>query len=207
MAVTGTAVPIVRSLAEDLAERTADWPAPRQLALVEALVHGDEPTLEGRQLGYELLAKRPDLLVRLNDRELEALGRGNDNWASVDAYACTLAGPAWLRGQIDDAMVARWARSRDRWWRRTALVSTVALNRRSRGGRGDAERTLAVCRVLVVDRDDMVIKGMSWALRALVNVDRQAVERFLRDYRGELAARVRREVRNKLATGSKNPAR
>jgi 3-methyladenine DNA glycosylase AlkD len=85
------------------------------------------------------------------------------------------------------------------------LVSTVALNVRSHGGQGDVPRTLAVCRLLVDARDDMVVKALSWALRELVVHDPEAVRGFLEEYGERLAARVKREVRNKLATGLKNP--
>jgi 3-methyladenine DNA glycosylase AlkD len=84
-------------------------------------------------------------------------------------------------------------------------VSTVALNVRSRGGTGDVPRTLAVCRLLVDDDDDMVVKAMSWALRELVVHDPDAVRAFLRAHGDALAARVKREVTNKLRTGLKNP--
>jgi 3-methyladenine DNA glycosylase AlkD len=102
--------------------------------------------------------------------------------------------------------VQRWAASPDRWWRRAALVSTVPLNLRSRGGVGDAGRTLEVCRRLAGDGDDLVVKALSWALRELVVWDPEAVRRFL-DAHEVLAARVRREVRSKLETGRKHPAR
>ena len=59
--------------------------------------------------------------------------------------------------------------------------------------------------MLVHDRDDMVVKAMSWALRALAVRDPKAVERFLAQNREALAPRVLREVRNKLTTGLKNP--
>ena len=51
----------------------------------------------------------------------------------------------------------------------------------------------------------MVAKGMSWALRDLIAHDRAAVERFLRKHDHHLPALVKREVRNKLTTGRKNP--
>jgi hypothetical protein len=53
----------------------------------------------------------------------------------------------------------------------------------------------------------MVIKALSWALRELVPWDPDATRRFLADYEDTLAARVKREVRNKLNTGLKNPKR
>ena len=66
---------------------------------------------------------------------------------------------------------------------------------------------LAVCEMLTDDRDDMVVKAMSWALRELASWDPSAVEGFLSDNEDHLAARVKREVRNKLRTGLKNPRR
>jgi 3-methyladenine DNA glycosylase AlkD len=83
----------------------------------------------------------------------------------------------------------------------------VALNVRSRGGRGDVRRTLDICEILADDRDEMVAKALSWALRELVVHDPVAVERFLKKHDQVLPALVRREVKNKLMTGLKNPAR
>ena len=137
---------------------------------------------------------------------LEPLGNRMDSWGLVDAFA-SLAGPAWREGQISDETVMSWTRSENRWWRRGALVCTVFLNRRTLSGRGDTPRTLAVCEALAGDRDDMVVKGLSWALRDLSKRDRAAAERFLKEHEGELHARVKREVRNKLETGVKNPRR
>jgi 3-methyladenine DNA glycosylase AlkD len=53
----------------------------------------------------------------------------------------------------------------------------------------------------------MVVKALSWALRELVQHDPNAVQQFLDGYDDLLAARVKREVRNKLKTGLKNPPR
>jgi 3-methyladenine DNA glycosylase AlkD len=53
----------------------------------------------------------------------------------------------------------------------------------------------------------MVVKALSWALRVLVVHDAEAVEAFLGENEDRLAARVKREVRNKLTTGLKNPRR
>jgi len=160
-----------------------------------------------RWLAYELVAAHKAAFQSLGEAELVGFGQGINSWGSVDSFARTLAGPAWLRGQVSDDLIARWADSEDRWWRRAALVSTVALNVRSRGGKGDTARTLAVCSLLVSDHDDMVVKAMSWALRELVVHDADAVRGFLSEHEDVLAARVKREVRNKLATGLKNPRR
>lgn len=167
--------------------------------LIEAYGH--------RWLAYELIRYHQAAFQSIGETELEAFGQGIDSWDRVDAFARILAGPAWLRGQISDELIHRWAVSPDRWWRRAALVSTVALNMRSHGGKGDVARTLAVCRRLVADRDDMVAKAMSWALRELIVHDVAALEAFLAAHESTLPARVKREVRNKLTTGLKYPKR
>jgi 3-methyladenine DNA glycosylase AlkD len=53
----------------------------------------------------------------------------------------------------------------------------------------------------------MVVKALSWALRALAPWDPQRVRRFLILNEASLAPRVRREVSSKLATGRKTPRR
>ena len=167
----------------------------------------ERPNFEYRFVAYELVCHHQAALRSLGERELEQLGYGIDSWEDVDTFACYLAGPAWREHQVPDTLIELWAHSEDRWWRRAALVSTVALNNKARGGRGDTARTLQVCRVLAGDRDEMVVKAMSWALRELSKRDLQAVHEFLAEQQSVLAARVVREVRNKLSTGLKNPRR
>jgi len=156
-----------------------------------------------RWLACELIENHRVAFQSIGEAELEKFGQGINSWGSVDAFARILAGPAWLKGQVPDELIHKWARSGDRWWRRAALVSTVALNMKVNGGSGDAERTLDVCRILVDDHDE----ALSWALRALVPHEPETVREFLTTYEERLAARVKREVRNKLATGLKNPRR
>jgi 3-methyladenine DNA glycosylase AlkD len=83
----------------------------------------------------------------------------------------------------------------------------VPLNNKARGGSGDARRTLAVCDLLIGDREDMVVKAMSWALRELAKRDAASVNAFVAANQELLAKRVLREVNAKLTTGLKNPNR
>ncbi len=192
----------LRKLRAEYSRRLAPAPAGVIFALAEELLPSSH---SGRFIAYELIQHHRPALAGLRARHLTRLARGMDNWAAVDAFACYLAGPAWRERQVPDTLVRRWADSPDRWWRRAALVCTVALNCPARGGRGDTARTLMICRLLVADRDDMVVKAMSWALRELAKRDASAVRRFLVEHQDALAPRVRREVGNKIRTGLKNP--
>lgn len=164
----------------------------------------------GRFVAYELISHHRAAREALRIRELAKLGEGIDCWEAVDTFALYLSGPAWRQGQISDASVARWARLPDRWWRRAALVSTVSLSRETGKslpkGTGP-DRVLSMCARLVDDRDDMVVKAMSWALRELAKHEPVETRRFLATHRDRLAPRVLREVTNKLTTGLKNPRR
>jgi len=165
------------------------------------------PGFEFRFIAYELVQHHRAAFASLDAPTLEKLGYGMNNWAAVDCFGCYLAGPAWRKQQIGDSVIRRWARAKDRWWRRAALVSTVALNNKARGGAGDAQATLMICRLMTGDRDDMVVKALSWALRELSKRDPEPVREFLREHEGELAPRVVREVNTKLKTGLKNPGK
>jgi 3-methyladenine DNA glycosylase AlkD len=191
----------VRALRRMFTRRIQEEPADFVIALALRLIE----QFGYRSIANELVRYHKPAFSNLDEASLKALGQGINSWWSVDDFARTLSGPAWLRGNISAQTIHKWAASDDFWWRRAALVSTVALNTRSQGGPGDIPRTLAVCRLLVSDHEDMVVKAMSWALRELVVHDPDAVRQFLMEHDDVLAARVKREVINKLNTGLKNP--
>jgi 3-methyladenine DNA glycosylase AlkD len=195
--------PMIRAIRRKYTKHLAKASAREVVELAERL----QSDFWHRVIAAELLYYHPAAHASLKAKQVEAFGKGIASWGDVDLFACYIAGPAWLNGQISDTLIHKWARSKDRWWRRAALVCTVVLNAKAWGGNGDAPRTLEVCRMLVDDQNDMVVKAMSWALRKLIQHDRKAVQRFLAEHDDVLAARVKREVRNKLTTGLKNPHR
>jgi 3-methyladenine DNA glycosylase AlkD len=201
--ILGVPVPDLRRVVKALAAEHRTASASAVLDLAEALV--TTRVHEAAMVAFELVGGHRQALSSVDLSCAESLGRANDNWASVDTFSVYVSGPAWRRGTIPDAGPAAWAASPNRWWRRTALASTVPLNMRSRGGTGDAKRTLDICERLVSDRDDMVIKALSWALRELLEHEPDEVAAFLLRHGDHVHARVRREIRNKLETGRKNP--
>jgi len=196
-------VPSLRALRRRHTRALAKQAPELVLALAfELLKPGD---FVGRMLAYELLAAHRGGIELLDDPLIERLGQGLADWGSVDLFGVTLAGPAWRRGRVSDQKILEWARSTDRWQRRLSLVATVRLNSKTGGGTGDWRRTLRVAKLHLDDRDDMVEKAMSWALRELSQREPSKVREFLREHSERLAPRVRREVKNKLETGLKNP--
>ncbi|MDT8400485.1 MAG: DNA alkylation repair protein [Bacteroidales bacterium] len=159
---------------------------------------------EVQQVAFGLLNKKYRIIEQLELNDVLVLATYMDNWASTDSFGTQVSGPAWRLGCISDDDVKKWASSADRWWRRIALVSTVALNLKSQKGEGDTGRTLMICEMLLGDRDDMVIKALSWALRELSKRYPGETAEFIESHKDVLAGRVIREVTRKLLTGRKN---
>jgi len=202
MEVLGVKTPDLRKRLAIGWQEMKNWLPEKLIAFAKELVQ--TKIMECNHLAFELLWKNKKALGMLTLRDLEELGRNMDNWATTDSFSVLLSGWAWRNGQLTDADIHGWLETGDPWWRRAAVVSTVGLNLKSRGGSGDTRRTLMVCEKVIDDRDDMMIKALSWALRELSKTDKPAVAVFLAEYDDRLAGRVKREVATKLAIGRKN---
>src|SRR5262249_31126154 len=130
-ALPNRTIPPIRALRREFSKRLAK--ADHREVVELALLLLEQSDLESRFVAYELVCHHRPALRSLTARDLERLGRGLDSWGAVDAFACYLAGPAWRENQVPDKLIHRWAGSKDRWWRRAALVCTVALNTKARG--------------------------------------------------------------------------
>lgn len=202
MKVLGLKAAELRIVIEDWRKKLSYFTEEQWIALCIELV--DTNIHECQLTALEFLWKNKKALQTLSVDQIMAFGKNLDNWASVDAYCIYITGYSWRTGKLQDKTIEEWAVSENRWIRRSALVSTVPLNLRSRGGTGDVERTLRICKILVADKDDMVVKAMSWALRELSKSDKQAVVKFMEENNLLIHSRVKREVETKLRTGKKN---
>jgi len=200
--VMGVTNPDIKSILKEI--RTSYGPGtPREwVKLCKKLVATG--VFECQVLAYEMIGRDRKLLDALEYRDLLSLGKNLDNWASVDHYTVGIFGVLWGRGVVKDVHIDKLLESDNFWDRRVAVVSTVALNLKSRGGKGDTPRTITVCERVVDDHHDMIQKALSWALRELSKRDREAVCSFMERYEKRLASRVLREVNHKLDFGTKN---
>lgn len=202
MRVIGVSNPEIKAVIGALRGRFKSWSDREWIELSKALV--STGIFECQMVAFEIISRNKKLLGALTRAELEVLGKNLDNWASVDLYSVGIYGVLWGKGVVRDQDIHRLLESSNHWDRRVAVVSTVALNLKSRGGTGDTLRTLAVCEKVAGDRHDMIQKALSWALRELSKRDRDAVVAFMERHGTELAGRVVREVTHKLEFGTKN---
>jgi 3-methyladenine DNA glycosylase AlkD len=202
MEVIGISATQLRAVIREMRRRYAGWTEQQWLAFCQALV--DRSIFECQAFAYEVIGRDEKLLRALDRQQLKGLMKNLDNWGSVDQFGVGIHGILWRRGVVTDGDIVALLESDNHWMRRLAVVSTVALNLKSRGGTGDTERTLRVCEAVAGDRHDMLQKALSWSLRELSKRDPGAVSEFLQKHHQILAGRVIREVNHKLRFGTKN---
>ena len=200
--MVGVSNPDIKALLKEIKSSYGPAGPGEWIQLCKALVAAN--IFECQVLAFEMIGRDKKLLNTLEYTDLAALGRNLDNWASVDHYSVGIFGVLWGKGVVKDVHIDSLLKSDNFWDRRVAVVSTVALNLKSRGGTGDTPRTLAVCERVVDDHHAMIQKALSWALRELSKRDREAVITFLDRFEKRLANRVVREVSHKLEFGTKN---
>jgi 3-methyladenine DNA glycosylase AlkD len=200
--VLGVTTPQIREVINAVRGRFNTWNEKQWIALCKALVLKD--IFECQVIAYEMIGRDRKLLNALGEEDLGALWRNLDNWASVDHFSVGIYGVLWGKGVVKDDHIEQLLRSENYWDRRVALVSTVALNLKSRGGNGDSPRTLWVCERVVDERHPMIWKALSWALRELSKRDPDAVWDFLEKYESRMSKQAVREITHKLEFGTKN---
>ena len=200
--VLGIKAPQLRLIIKDLKNETASYSNREKIDLAIEWVRTD--VLEMGQMAYEFIGFNKDLIASITKNDLKAMNHQLDNWASVDAFSVDLNGRAWKLGILQDDDLLKMVKDKSVWQRRIAVVSTIPLNRKVKGGKPDPDRTLMICDYVIDDYEDMVVKALSWALRELSKQEPNIVKDYIEKHQNVLHKRVLREVNNKLTFGKKN---
>jgi 3-methyladenine DNA glycosylase AlkD len=202
MQVIGVNVPNLKIVLKELSKLTKSFENQKKLELIKLLI--DENVFELQQVAFEYLQTEKNLYKSLTKEFIESIEKNLDNWLSVDYFGAIVVGCAWRENLISTEKVKQYLKSNDFWIRRIAVVATVSLNQKARGGFGDSKRTLEICQLVVDDHNEMIVKALSWALRELSKIDKDSVIEFINGNKNSLHKKVLREVNNKLETGLKN---
>ncbi|MDA3868222.1 MAG: DNA alkylation repair protein [Salinivirgaceae bacterium] len=201
--IIGVTSPDIKKTVKETIAKTNEYSIASKKELVWDLLQTNYH--ECHHLAYHFLEQEKKTLDALTAKECKSYAVCIDNWVLSDTYSTFILGVLWRNGRITDEYINQLANGDDVWKKRCALVSTVALNQKARGGTGDVPRTIAHCKKAVADKRSMIVKALSWALRVLIQHDSTAVKNFLNNYENELHNQVKREVTNKLKSGLKNP--
>jgi 3-methyladenine DNA glycosylase AlkD len=150
-----------------------------RLQLAERLL--DSEMLEEPSVGVHLWAISVD---ELTPQHFAVLDRGLDHfnsWGTTDGFCINVLQPLLHKyaAEVLD-LLRKWNRSGNRWKRRASVVAFV----RKVGASGAfVDETLELCENLIWDRDDMVQKGVGWALKDTMRGARERVLEYVKDLR------------------------
>jgi 3-methyladenine DNA glycosylase AlkD len=167
----------VRTLARSIHDTHRDeWTIDEAMAFADALIV--DRHLEAKSLGIEVVARyRREFTAPLLAAWKRWLAENHSaNWATTDAICGALIGPLIVARPELGARMRAWARDRNMWVRRAAIVSLIP---RARHGESlDLVYELALR--LHADREDLIEKAVGWALREAGKADMPRLERYLR---------------------------
>jgi len=112
-------------------------------------------------------------------------------WDLVDGVSPRLRSLLLAEPEALAPVLREWARSPDRWLRRSAVIAQLGARDRT-----DTELLAEVIEVNAADPEFFVRKAIGWALRDLAKTDQAWVRRFLAEH--ELSPLSRREAAKHL---------
>jgi len=104
-----------------------------------------------------------------------------NNWASVDRLCLQVIQPLLLKYREETLRILKkWNRSENMWKRRASVVAFVWKI----GSSGEfTDEALDLCENLIWDKEDLVLKGVGWALRDSMHGAKKRVIKYVKSLR------------------------
>jgi 3-methyladenine DNA glycosylase AlkD len=154
-------------------------PADRQIVLAAQLIQSEYG--EQQSIGLWILEAHVAYFTPDRFAELDALMRCLHGWSKIDEATGALlrdllfAYPAEMQ-----ALVRTWNRDPDMWLRRASVV--LFTRKVAQSGRF-TDFALAMCENLLDAPEKLVQKGVGWALKDLLRVDKERIKQVVRQLR------------------------
>jgi 3-methyladenine DNA glycosylase AlkD len=100
-----------------------------------------------------------------------------NNWDLVDLSAPKIVG-AYLSDKLAERKILyTFARSKNLWQKRISVIATFAFIKNK-----DFKDALAISKILLQDKHDLIQKAVGWMLREVGKIDQETEEKFLQKY-------------------------
>lgn len=167
----GINVPTIRILAQQFRE----LPLPEIKILLKNKWH------EAQQLGLYILvyqftkgdAKKKKIIYHFYIKHRAAV----NNWDLVDTSTPQIIGEYIFNHFQERKILYRFAKSKNVWERRMAVLATFAFIRKN-----DFTDTLKIAKLLLADRHDLIHKAVGWMLREVGNRNVDVLKKLLNQY-------------------------
>jgi 3-methyladenine DNA glycosylase AlkD len=155
----GATVWEVRREVKAFVKDRGDFSHAEVVALVEAL--WSKPVHERRAAAAMLLGEYPELVGPADLPLLERLVRESKTWAYVDVLAADVLGELLVRHPRTASKLDRWARDRDFWVRRAALLAQL----KPLASGASFARFGRYAEAMLDEKEFFIRKAIGWVLR------------------------------------------
>jgi 3-methyladenine DNA glycosylase AlkD len=193
LAFLGASVPDVRRAARAFARAHPGLPTSDLRALAEALWRTDVNELRSVAIG--ILERFAASLGAADAGWLIALVDRADTWAHVDWLATKVIGPLVARDARVAARLDRWAKHRNFWVRRTALL---AWHDPLLAGGGDFDHFARLAVPMLGEKEFFIKKAIGWVLRSAAKRGPARTYAFVAAHAAELQPLSFREATRNL---------
>ena len=115
--------------------------------------------------------------------ELDELIRCLHGWSKIDSYTGSLLRDVLLAYPAEmETLVRQWNQDGDMWLRRASVV--LFTRKIARSGQFN-DLGLAMCDALVRDSEDLVLKGVGWALKDMMRSEKERVIEYVKQLRAQ----------------------
>lgn len=171
----------------------------KELPFTEIAKLVDSPIHEVRMCGLFILSnqykklKGRDQKKKYYDFFVKSIKAGNvNNWDLIDVNA-PIIGEYLLESDDPLAVLAKFAKSKNLWERRVAIIFTFSFIRV-----GQLDLTIAIAKLLLKDDHDLIHKGVGWMLREAGKRDVMLLRKFLTEHAHEMPRTMLRYAIEKL---------
>lgn len=185
----GIVVPDIRKVAS----------ANKDLSFAEITKLVGSPIHEVRMCGLFILTNQ---YKKLKDRKekkkyyeffVKSIEAGNvNNWDLIDVNA-PIIGEYLIDSEDPLKVLSKFAKSRNLWERRVAIIFTFSYIRV-----GQLDLTIAIAKLLLNDEHDLIHKGVGWMLREAGKRDVMLLRKFLAEHSHEMPRTMLRYAIEKL---------
>lgn len=152
------------------------------LSFIEIAKLIKSPIHEIRLAGILILVEKNKQAIKNKDKVLQKKvlkfylqnKAGINNWDLVDLSAHYILGQAILDGLESKQILYSYAKSKNLWSRRIAIIATWIFIRNS-----DLDDCFKISKLLLKDKEDLMHKAVGWMLRESWKKDSIRVEKFL----------------------------
>jgi len=157
-----------------------------------------------RSVAIALCDRRKAMLEERDLPWLLDLVDASKTWAHVDWIAATVVGDVVGRYPASLRWLPIWAKQRNFWIRRTALLAQLNTLKR---GEGDWELFTRLAAAMLDEKEFFIRKAIGWVLREVSKKRPKLVYDFLRAHRDEMSGLTLREGAKYLSDGQRKVLR